>query len=483
MLRFRQKPLPDIAERFLANFGAGKTNNTISMYRAALHHFYRFLSQSKLDLANLQIHHIAEFDEDLDRHHLKFVTRRANIQQVHRYFRWLEDEGVLNKNFSKALFPNYRPDYVKGRQATLPDLAQRFIEVLAATNKKGTVCGYKSALRTFYKHHWKIEKSAYKIEREDIDSFLLNLKNNNVAVNARVSRLSQLRRYLDWLYDHKKLKTHPDQLIKRNNFPRKDKTLPKPFPVDVDIEIQKRLAASQEIDYLGVLLMRRCGLRVGEMRNLTTECIGEDLNGNWFLKVPLGKMNNERIIPLDPVTVDLIERIKIQHSQRSEIGTNIHYLISNPRGRRRSQSHFGSILHEVTKGLAISGKINLHRLRHSFATSLLSAGMSLNALKVLLGHNDIRMTLGYAAVTQEAVRAEYYAALTKIQIKYETPSYSLKVPDLREGMNQSFYDVQRYIKKLVNENKNTDPVKIKRLLGRMMSLRQEFSDLLKPVQP
>ncbi len=108
--------------------------------------------------------------------------------------------------------------------------------------------------------------------------------------------------------------------------------------------------------------------------------------------------------------------------------------------------------------------------------------MSLNALKVLLGHKDIRMTLGYAAITQESVREEYFTALAKTQIKYEIPGYSIKVPDLREGMNQSFYDAQRYIKKHVAQNGNPDPDKIKRLFGRLMQLRQEFSDLLKPSQ-
>lgn len=483
MLHFRSKPLPEIAEKFFVEFGADKTKNTGNMYRAALHHFYRFLAQSKLDLARIQFHHIREFDEDLARHNLKFVTRRATLQQVHRYLRWLEENDVLAIGFSTPLFPNYRPEFYRGRQATLPELALRFLEVLSATKKPSTVNGYKSGLRTFYKHHWKTEKPPYKIERCDIDDFLINLKDNDVNVNNRSHRLAHFRRYLDWLYDHRKLKIHPDELIKNEDFPRRDKTLPKPFPVDVDLEIQKRLAASNEIDWLGILLMRRCGLRIGELRNLTTECIDEDFSGNWFLKVPLGKMNNERIIPLDPVTVDLVKRIQKQHSQRPEPGTNIHYLISNPRGLRRSRNHFGHILQEVTKDLAIPGKVNLHRLRHSFATSLLSSGISLNVLKVLLGHKDIRMTLGYAAVTQEAVRTEYFEALNKIHVKYETPSYSLKTPDLREGMNHSFYDAQRFIKKLVDQQGNPDPEKLRKLFGRLMRIRQEFSDLFNPSQP
>lgn len=483
MLRFRQKPLPPEAEKFLSEFGAGKTKNTGNLYRAALHHFYRFLAQSKLDLAHLKIHNINEFDEDLARHNLKFVTRRSNIQQVHKYLRWLEVKQVLPEGFSKALFPNYKPEFIKGNQAKLPELAERFLEVMSVTRKVSTVNGHKAGLRTFYKRHWKTGKPAYKIEREDIDQFLIDLKDNGIALNQRATRIINLRLYLDWLYDHRALQIHPDDLIRKTDFPRKDKLLPKPFPVEVDLEIQRRLQESCDIDYLGVLLMRRCGLRVGEMRNLTVDCVGEDLAGNWFLKVPLGKLHNERIIPLDPVTVDLIHKIKTIRANFPEPGTKTHYLISNPFGKRRSRSHFAAVLQEITKDIAIPGKINLHRLRHSFATSLLTAGMSLSAIKELLGHNDIRMTLNYAAVTQEKLRNEYFAALTKIQDQYNVTSYRVRTPDFVEGMNQSFYEAQRYIKKIVAAKGDPDPEKLKRLFGRLMKLRQEFSDYLKTAQP
>ena len=46
-------------------------------------------------------------------------------------------------------------------------------------------------------------------------------------------------------------------------------------------------------------------------------------------------------------------------------------------------------------------------------------------------------------------------------------------------MNQSFYEAQRYIKKYAEDIGNPDPDKLRRLFGRLMTLRQEFSDLLK----
>ena len=297
--------------------------------------------------------------------------------------------------------------------------------------------------------------------------------------NSRASRLNHLWRYFEWLHDHKKLKTSPNKLIKRTDYPKHVDHLPRPYPVNVDLEIQRRLEENGGIDFLGVLLMRRCGLRVGELRSLTLDCITTDFNKNWFLKVPLGKMNNERIIPLDPKTVEIVQRIQSFHSGRVELGSNSKYLISNPSGQRRSPSHFAAVLQETTKGLAIPGAVHLHRLRHSFATSLLSAGLNITTLKKLLGHRDIRMTLNYAAVTQEAIRNEYFEALTKIHEKYEVAAYPLKIPNLRDGMNRGFYDAQKYAKKIARDREDIDQDKLRRLLGRMMALRQELSDLLR----
>ena len=89
------------------------------------------------------------------------------------------------------------------------------------------------------------------------------------------------------------------------------------------------------------------------------------------------------------------------------------------------------------------------------------------------------MTLNYAAVTQETLRHEFFEALTKNRDRYEIAAYPLKVPDLRQGMNQGFYDAQKYAKKIARDRSEVDQEKIRRLCARMMTLRQELSDLLK----
>ncbi len=479
MPHFRVKKLPPNGEEYLRIFSLTHAEGTLSFSRSSLHHFHRFLIQSGLEIHQLTLASMSAFDEDLQRHLLRLVSRKTVFYHVRRYLISLAERDIVSHDIVKTLFPTYDPEYRHHLAATLPELANEFLTILAASKKPPTVAGYRAALRAFYRLQWKREKVPYKITRADIEAFIVDLKNRGIGDNQRIARIVHIRRYLDWLYDHGRLKIHPDDLVKKHDFPKQIKTLPRPYPLDVDLEIQKRLGASEDIDYLGLLLVRRCGLRIGELCDMTLDCVQEDLNGNYFLKVPLGKLNNERVLPLDPATVEVVDKIKRFHAHRPDPKSDKVYLISTPQGTKRNRHYFGIIFQEVTQGLVIPGRISLHRLRHSYATTLLSAGLSITTLKKLLGHHDIRMTLGYAAVTQETVRTEYFAALTKIRDRYEVASFPLKTPDLKDGINRSIYDARRLIKKYVKENGTSDQQKLDRLLFRLNHLRYEISEFLK----
>ena len=60
-----------------------------------------------------------------------------------------------------------------------------------------------------------------------------------------------------------------------------------------------------------------------------------------------------------------------------------------------------------------------HRLRHTYATSLMNGGMSLLGIMKLLGHRDQRMTLRYTQIADETVGREYFEALARITERYQ----------------------------------------------------------------
>jgi hypothetical protein len=79
-------------------------------------------------------------------------------------------------------------------------------------------------------------------------------------------------------------------------------------------------------------------------------------------------------------------------------------------GKRLSQNAVREELNRAadTAGL---GHITPHQLRHTYATALINAGVSLQALMALLGHVSTQMSLRYAHLFDHTVRTEYERAL------------------------------------------------------------------------
>jgi site-specific recombinase XerD len=57
----------------------------------------------------------------------------------------------------------------------------------------------------------------------------------------------------------------------------------------------------------------------------------------------------------------------------------------------------------------------VHCLRHTFASELLNAGMRLECLQQLLGHQDIEVTRRYARLTDTTREEEYFRAMAVIE--------------------------------------------------------------------
>jgi site-specific recombinase XerD len=62
----------------------------------------------------------------------------------------------------------------------------------------------------------------------------------------------------------------------------------------------------------------------------------------------------------------------------------------------------------------VTGSYSPHCLRHTFATQLLNAGVTLEVLKELMGHRSVQMTLRYAELYETTKRRQYTEAMGRI---------------------------------------------------------------------
>jgi integrase len=206
------------------------------------------------------------------------------------------------------------------------------------------------------------------------------------------------------------------RLVFRADIPR----LPRPLPRYLTPDADRRLASTLEgspsrLAADALLLQRACGLRIGELCDLELDCVHEIPSQGAWLKVPLGKLGTERMVPLDQETVALVDRIVAHRSPGRPLrhprhGRPVEFLLTH-HGKRLSPEALRAELSRAADQAGL-GHVTPHQLRHTYATALVNAGVSLQSLMALLGHVSAEMSLRYGRLFDATVRTEYERALT-----------------------------------------------------------------------
>ena len=129
-----------------------------------------------------------------------------------------------------------------------------------------------------------------------------------------------------------------------------------------------------------------CGLRCGEVRNLR---LGDVDWERSMLHVRQGKGGKDRILPLGTMLRRGIKTyIETQYPQT--------FLFEGNDGKAFSQRGAQWVMSQALQKTGIVKEaVSLHTLRHSYATHLLEQGVSILAIKELLGHAHIDTTMIY----------------------------------------------------------------------------------------
>jgi len=107
--------------------------------------------------------------------------------------------------------------------------------------------------------------------------------------------------------------------VHRSDVPRLPAPLPRALSPDVDTALMAAVAGlADPAARAGITLLRGAGLRLGELRELELDCLWDLPGHGTWLKVPLGKLNSERVVPLDPPTLDALDAwMRVRGRQRA----------------------------------------------------------------------------------------------------------------------------------------------------------------------
>jgi len=233
-----------------------------------------------------------------------------------------------------------------------------------------------------------------------------------LSANTQRQRLRMLRvffeRIIEWEWADAPTR---NPIIGRDIPPR-----PEPLPRFLDDRDAAKLiaaatASSDPRDRLVVEILSRTGMRASEVCNLDPDavvCIGD----NHWLRVPVGKLRNDRYVPLHP---DLVALLAAWTADNVEHIRHHRRLIVDHRGPF-DRHMISRIVRRVARCAGV--KAHPHQLRHTLATQAINRGMRLEAIASLLGHRSMEMTLTYARITDRVVADEYESISAKIDALY-----------------------------------------------------------------
>jgi integrase len=301
-----------------------------------------------------------------------------------------------------------------------------YLERLTGTHAPSTVSGRASRLASFGRFLAEIDPDLASLaeldRRRHIEPWLSSLTQARssrsglpVAVPERHNRILAVRSMLDDIAEWGWEEAPPRRLIFARDLPHLPRPLSRYLPIDADRRLVAVLEAwPRRLIADALLLQRACGLRSGELIDLELDCVDEIPGQGAWLKVPLGKFDTERMVPIDDETVALIDRIVTYRSPGRPLrhprdGRLVEFLLTL-QGHRISKE---LLRRELARAATEAGldHAHPHQLRHTWATALVNQGVSLQSLMVLLGHQSPDMSLRYGKLFDSTVRAEYEKAL------------------------------------------------------------------------
>jgi site-specific recombinase XerD len=268
-------------------------------------------------------------------------------------------------------------DSIDGFEQVYKKLGQ---QVTLRGQSKSTLDNYIRCIATISLHFCRLPEL---ISDDEINEYLCTL-----ALNPKSPSRSNFKHAVYGLRYYFRLMGHNKRAISLPSL-KKDTKLPVILNRD---ELRELFKAPTLLKHRIVLsLIYSAGLRGQEVINLKISDVDFQRK---TIHIRQSKYKKDRIVPLsDVMALGLCKYLKAE---------NPHIWLFNgkePDGRY-SVRGLSWVMRETLKRTSIKKDVNLHSLRHTYATHLLEEGLNIVTLKDLLGHAEIATTMVYLHVAQ-----------------------------------------------------------------------------------
>lgn len=250
---------------------------------------------------------------------------------------------------------------------------------------------------------------AGKVQHLHIRSWMIDLLQSGVGTRSINRKLSCLKTYFKFLRKRKLITANPMAKVLS---PKVGRRLPQVVEVkqmnflfeNVDFGVGYAAARNRLI----MELLYCTGIRCSELVNIKHAHLDFE---SMHLKV-LGKGNKERLVPLAPHLVRLLQSyLQLKAATFPEHQPDSLFL--SDKGQPIVSSQVYTIVRRYLSLVTTAEQRSPHVLRHSFATHLSDNGADLNAIKELLGHSSLAATQVYTHNSIEKLCKVYQQAHPK----------------------------------------------------------------------
>lgn len=291
------------------------------------------------------------------------------------------------------------------------ELVDQFLEMLAA--ERGRAANSMAAYRRDIDHFLAdTQQPLLETTTETIRQYLASLHREGLKVSTVSRRLSAIRQLFLFFYREGLRGDNPAKNIES---PRRPATLPK---ILSDRQVEQLLDTAEQKTGTGELKALRAhalletlyatGLRISELVSLPRRAVGPDTT----MILVRGKGGRERMVPLgDKARRALTAYLAVLKSDEVERGGTSRpgqqYLFpSRGESGHLTRRRAGQLIKELALDAGLDpGIVSPHKLRHAFATHLLSNGADLRSVQQMLGHADISTTQIYTHVIEERLKS------------------------------------------------------------------------------
>ena len=298
--------------------------------------------------------------------------------------------------FFSALMSMEVPDKAS-LQLYLMHMHRRGFRLLTVTQAFSTLRRFLTWLNSTGKAH------VAQVRRSDLEAFVEHEQDRGHKLSTVRTSLARIYAFVSFLVEEEIIA--PDVLVQKIKL-----RVPECLPKAMDPEQLRQLLSVIEDtrDRAMVLILLRTGMRIGEL--LRTRTSDLNMKGRMITIFEGRKNRRGRVVYFSDDARDALNAWLKKRDSTVEFVFHI---------QGRSTFSYSSAHMMFRKYLGVAGLAHkgysLHALRHTFASELLNAGMRLECLQQLLGHDSIEVTRRYARLTDKTREQEYFRAMAIIE--------------------------------------------------------------------